>query len=75
MREEKKASDFKFGRIKKVIGDVSIPNKWEEGFLPDSLLRIRSSAKPYEESKQKLDIKACFYIAHTVSIETEINWD
>ena len=41
---------------------------------PDALLRIRSAAKAYEESGQKIQVKTCFNIAHTVSSETETNW-
>tara|TARA_Y100001968_G_C19149708_1_gene615564 strand:- start:68 stop:496 length:429 start_codon:yes stop_codon:yes gene_type:complete len=40
----------------------------------DALLRIRSAAKAYEESGQKIEVKTCFNIAHTVSSENEINW-
>jgi hypothetical protein len=59
---------------KKIIGDVTIPYAWKESDWPDALLRIRSAAKAYEESNQRLEIKACFNIAHTVSSETEIDW-
>ena len=38
------------------------------------IMRIRTAAEDQEEAKQKLDIKACFDIAHNFSIETEINW-
>tara|TARA_Y100001968_G_scaffold242563_1_gene226245 strand:+ start:3550 stop:3768 length:219 start_codon:yes stop_codon:yes gene_type:complete len=47
----------------------------EEKFLRNALLRIRSAAKGYEESNQRLDIKACYNIAHKVSSKTEINWE
>jgi len=60
---------------KKIIGDVTIPYAWKESDWPDALLRIRSAAKAYEESNQRLEIKACFNIAHTVSSENEINWE
>ena len=60
---------------KKIIGDVTIPYAWKESDWPDALLRIRSAAKAYEESNQKLEIKTCFNIAHTVSSENEINWE
>jgi len=59
---------------KKIIGDVTIPYAWKESDWPDALLRIRSAAKAYEESNQRLEIKACFNIAHTVSSENEIDW-
>ena len=59
----------------KVIGDVTIPYAWKESDWPDALLRIRSAAKAYEESNQKIEIRTCFNIAHTVSSETEINWE
>ena len=36
--------------------------------------RIRSAAKAYEESNQKIEIKTCFNIAHKFSSET-INWE
>ena len=58
---------------KSIIGDVTIPYAWKESVWPDALLRIRSAAKPYEELNQRLEIKACFNIAHTVSSENEIN--
>ena len=60
---------------KKIIGDVTIPYAWKESDWPDALLRIRSAAKAYEESNQRLEIKTCFNIAHTVSSETKINWE
>jgi len=60
---------------KSIIGDVTIPYTWKESDWPDALLRIRSAAKAYEESNQRLEIKTCFNIAHTVSSETEINWE
>ena len=59
---------------KKIIGDVTIPYAWKESDWPDALLRIRSAAKAYEESNQRLEIKTCFNIAHTVSSETQIDW-
>ena len=37
-------------------------------------MRIRSAAKAYEESNQRLEIKACFNIAHTVSSENDNDW-
>ena len=37
-------------------------------------MRIREAAKTYAVSGQKLDLRTCFNIAHTVSSETEINW-
>tara|TARA_B100000459_G_C8413092_1_gene129771 strand:- start:20 stop:427 length:408 start_codon:yes stop_codon:yes gene_type:complete len=58
---------------KKIIGDVTIPYTWKESDWPDALLRIRSADKAYEESNQRLEIKACFNIAHTVSSEIEID--
>ena len=60
---------------KKIIGDVTIPYAWKESDWPDALLRLRSAAKAYEESNQKLEIKSCFNIAHTVSSENAINWE
>ena len=75
MAGRKESMRVQVWKNKKVIGDVSIPYKWEEKFWPDALLRIRSAAKAYEESNQRLDIKACFNIAHTVSSKTEINWE
>ena len=60
---------------KKIIGDVTIPYAWKESDWPDALLRIRSAAKAYEESNQRLEIKACFNIAHTVTSKPKINWE
>ena len=74
MAGRKESMRVQVWKNKKVIGDVSIPYKWEEQFWPDALMRIRAAAKAYEESNQRLDIKACFNIAHTVSSETEIDW-
>ena len=59
---------------KKIIGDVTIPYAWRESDWPDALLRIRSAAKAYEESNQKLEIKTCFNISHTVSSKNDIDW-
>ena len=53
---------------------MTIPYAWKESDWPDALLRIRSAAKAYEESNQRLEIKACFNIAHKVSSETEVDW-
>ena len=55
--------------------DITIPYAWKESDWPDALMRIKAAAKAYEESGQKLDLKTCFNIAHTVSSETEINWE
>ena len=74
MAGRKESMRVQVWKNKKVIGDVSIPFRWEEKFWPDALLKIRSAAKAYEESNQKLNIKECFNIAHTISSETEINW-
>ena len=37
-------------------------------------MRVKSAAKAYEESGQKLDLRTCFNIYHKVSSETEVNW-
>ena len=57
----------------KKIADITIPYAWKESDWPDALMQIKSAAKAYEESRQKLDLKTCFYIAHTVSSENELN--
>ena len=75
MQGEKESTRVQIRKSGKKIGDVSIPYKWEEQYWPDALLRIRSAAKAYEESNQRLDIKACFNIAHSVSSKNEINWE
>ena len=75
MAGRKESMRVQVWKNKKVIGDVSIPYKWEEKSWPDALLRIRSAAKAYEESNQRLDIKTCFFISSTVSSEKEINWE
>ena len=59
---------------KSIIGDVTIPYPWKESAWPDALLRIRSAAKAYEESNQKLDRKACYGVVQRISAEPEINW-
>tara|TARA_Y100001968_G_C19226302_1_gene652241 strand:+ start:533 stop:799 length:267 start_codon:yes stop_codon:yes gene_type:complete len=75
MAGRKESMRVQVWKNKKVIGDVSIPYKWEEHFWPDALLRIRPAKKAYDESNQILDIKACFNIAHTVSSKPKINWE
>ena len=75
MAGRKESTRVQVWKNKKVIGDVSIPYQWEEKFWPDALLRIRSAAKAYEESNQRLDIKTCFNIAQTVARKTAINWE
>ena len=74
MAGRKESMRVQVWKNKKVIGDVSIPYKWEEQFWPDALMRIRAAAKAYEESNQRLDIKTCFNIAHKVSSESDTNW-
>ena len=75
MAGRKESMRVQVWKNKKVIGDISIPFKWEEKFWPDALLRIKSAAKAYGESNQRLDIKDCFNIAHTVSSKIQINWE
>ncbi len=75
MAGRKESLRVKVWKNKKVIGDVSIPYKWEEQYWPVALMRISAAAKAFEESNQRLEIKACFNIAHTVSSKTEINWE
>jgi len=75
MAGRKESMRVQVWKNKKVIGDVSIPYKWEEQYWPDALMRIRAAAKAYEESNQRLDIKTCFNITQTVSRKTEINWE
>ena len=75
MAGRKESMRVKVWKNKKVIGDISIPYKWEEKAWPEALLRIRSAAKAYEESNQRLNIKACFKITHAVSSKTKINWE
>ena len=43
--------------------------------LAEALLRIRSAAKAYEESNQKIERRTCFRINHKVSRERKINWE
>ncbi len=62
-------------KILGVTADITIPYAWKESDWPDALMRIKAAAKAYEESGQKLDLRTCFNIAHTVSSETEINWE
>ena len=62
MAGRKESMRVQVWKNKKVIGDVSIQYKWEKNFWPDALMRIRAAAKAYEESNQRLDIKACFNI-------------
>ena len=75
MQGKKESTRIQIRRDGKKIGDVSIPYKWGELSWPDALLRIRKAAKAYEESNQRLDIKACFNVAQTVSNKTEIDWE
>ena len=75
MQGKKESTRVQIRKDAKKIADISIPYTWKESDWPDALLRIRSAAKAYEESNQRLDIKTCFNIAHTVSSKTEINWE
>ena len=74
MQGKKESTRVQIRKDAKKIADITIPYAWKESDWPDALLRIRSAAKAYEESNQRLDIKTCFNIAHTVSSKTEINW-
>ena len=75
MQGRKESTRVQIRKDGKKIADITIPYKWERKSWPDSLLRIRSAAKAYEESDQKLNLKSCFNIAHAVSKENEINWE
>ena len=75
MQGKKESTRVQIRKDGKKIADITIPYAWKESDWPDALLRIRSAAKAYEESNQKLDIKTCFNIAHTVLSKTEINWE
>ena len=74
MQGKKESTRVQIRKDAKKIADITIPYAWKESDWPDALMRIRAAAKAYEESGQKLDLRTCFNIAHTVSSETEINW-
>ena len=74
MQGKKESTRVQIRKDAKKIADITIPYAWKESDWPDSLMRIKAAAKAYEESGQKLDLKTCFNIAHTVSSETEIDW-
>ena len=74
MQGKKESTRVQIRKDAKNIADITIPYAWQESNWPDALMRIRAAAKAYEESGQKLDLRACFNIAHTVSSETEIDW-
>ena len=74
MQGKKESTRVQIRKDAKKIADITIPYAWKESDWPDSLMRIKAAAKAYEESGQKLDIKTCFNIAHTVSSKTENNW-
>ena len=65
MQGRKESTRVQIRKDGKKIADITIPYKWERKSWPDSLLRIRSAAKAYEESDQKLNLKSCFNIAQT----------
>ena len=75
MQGKKESTRVQIRKDGKKIADITIPYAWKESDWPDALMRIKAAAKAYEESGQKLDLKTCFNIAHTVSNETEIDWD
>ena len=74
MQGKKESTRVQIRKDAKKIVDITIPYAWKKSDWPYALLRIRSAAKAYEESGQKLDLRTCFNIAHTVSSETEIDW-
>ena len=74
MQGKKESTRVQIRKDAKKIADITIPYAWKESDWPDALMRIKAAAKAYEESGQKLDLKTCFNIAHTVSSETEIDW-
>ena len=45
MPGKKESMRVQVWKNKKVIGDVSIPYKWEAKFWPDALLQIRAAEK------------------------------
>ena len=75
MQGKKESTRVQIRKDAKKIADITIPYAWKESDWPDALMRIKAAAKAYEESGQKLDLKTCFNIAHTVSSKTEINWE
>ena len=74
MQGKKESTRIQIRKDGKKIADITIPYAWKESDWPDALMRVKAAAKAYEESNQRLEIKACFNIAHTVSSETEIDW-
>ena len=75
MQGKKESTRIQIRKDGKKIADITIPYAWKESDWPDALMRVKAAAKAYEESEQKLDLKTCFNIAHTVSSENEINWE
>ena len=75
MQGKKESTRVQIRKDGKKIADITIPYAWKESDWPDALMRVKAAAKAYEESEQKLDLKTCFNIAHTVSSENEINWE
>ncbi len=73
MQGKKESTRVQIRKDAKKIADITIPYAWKESDWPDALIRISSAAKAYEESNQRLDIKNCFNIAHTVSSELKSN--
>ena len=74
MQGKKESTRLQIRKDGKKIADITIPYAWKESDWPDALMRIRSAAKAYEESEQKLDLRTCFNIAHTVSSENDNDW-
>tara|TARA_Y100001968_G_scaffold320645_1_gene353886 strand:- start:152 stop:406 length:255 start_codon:yes stop_codon:yes gene_type:complete len=75
MQGKKESKRVQIRKDDKKIADITILYGWKELEWPDALMRIKTAAKAYEKSGQKLDLRTSFNIAHTVSSETEINWE
>ena len=68
MQGKKESTRVQIRKDGKKIADITIPYAWKESDWPDALMRVKAAAKAYEESGQKLDLRACFNLAHKASI-------
>ncbi len=71
---KKESTRVQIRKAGRKIADITIPYKWDEKSRPDSLLRIKTASKAFEENPE-LNLKTCFNIAHKVSCKTDINWE
>ena len=60
MQGKKESTRVQIRKDDKKIADIKILYAWKELDWLDALLRIKTAAKAYENSGQKLDLRTCF---------------